>query len=1681
VNRLTGTAQNLSFRTRPLYGRVRNLLFLFSLLLCILAALAPLPSFAQGPATGTPPYGSFSGGPDVINLGNNNIHFCIPVLNKPGRGMNFPYELCYDSSLWSSTRSGSAFVWTPNTNFGWGSSTAIASGNTGYITYISTTTFCYVGSTNGYPTGADVFVSSLTYVDAWGVAHAFPGSRESLSGSCGSSNNSTFQFPEASPDGSGYTIKDVGGPVIKPDGTNISPPINPTGGNYVTTVTDHNGNKINSDSSGHFFDTLSGTTPVVTITGTGTPSSPTVLTYTPPNTSSSRCASTNTSGVACFAISYVNYTVATNFAVSATGEYKSAAVVALVSNITLPDGSQYGFTYEPTPAAPSSGACTPYAGTTCVTGRITRITLPTGGNISYAYSGGAGTNGSGIFSDGTTGTLQRTVFDGANTGAWTYARSFISGNEWKSVMTDPAGNDTVLYSQKASFMGLLNNFYETQRSVYQGSQSSGTRLKTVNTCYGGAASPCIGTAVTSLSRITQFVAYPDNSGKVCEHDIFTFNGMTGEQADYDYGNGAPASSPLRRIFTIFNVYLDGVSTPHYTTICNGTGTSSGCSGSVSGSSVGTVVAQTNFGYDETAVVATSGTPQQIPPIGNTRHNLTTTKKYKDATNFLTATATYFDTGNVKTATDVNGAQTTSNFAGSTSTCGNSFPTSITEAISTLSQSTIWNCTGAVATQFTDENGKNATTSYNDPYFWRPASVTDAASAVTNFSYLNPTTKETTLSINANSAVDSLATLDGIGRGRLSQTRQAPGSSTLDTVQQDYDNLGRATRSTLPFAASAGATSNTAPAVTTTYDALGRPLTVTDAGGGTVTYSYNQNDVLVTTGPAPTGENTKRRQLEYDALGRLTSVCELTTAAGSGTCGQSIPQTGFWTKYSYDVNSNLVSVTQNAQAAVGSQQTRSFTFDFLSRLTSETNPENGITTYTYDSAPGCTGTYNGDLVKKVDALGNTTCFTYDALHRKLSATYPSGTYASVTPSKYFVYDSATVNSVAMTNAKGRLAEAYTCATCPGTKLTDIGFSYTNRGEVSDVYESTQHSGGYYHLTQSYWPHGSPNVLAGIPGLPTITYGGTIGSTVGLDGEGRITQITASSGANPVTGTVFNPYGTPPSTTVTFGSADSDGFFFDATTNRLTQYKFNVGTTQSMTGALTWNANSTLKQLAITDPFNSSDTQTCTYGYDDLTRLTSANCGTPWSGTYTFDAFGNLAKSGSMNFAASYSNSTNRMTLVGAFTPSYDANGNVLNDGTHTYTWDADGNSITADGVGLTFDALDRTVEQNRSGTYTQIVYGPGGDKLALMSAQSLVKAFVPLSGGATAVYTSAGLDHYRHSDWLGSNRLSSTPSRTVQWSGAYAPWGELYASSPPGSSDPSFTGQNSDTSSTGEYDFLYRQYGTQGRWPTPDPGGLAAVNPSSPQTWNRYAYVTNNPLSLIDRAGLDCVYMNGDGTLREIWRGENCMSDTDDGYFIDGTVSGVVTNNGQVTGVTLDGSIDAQPVGFDYNNNGSVGFGVAAYGDDTPLPDMSYHFEWFPGLKGSGTFAQCMERNNERYSLGGAAVTLVGGNDTALTAGNVLGGNMFLEAAYGGSNTHAAVESLEKGLGAPLTYGRRSSDIKSLNLAGKGGLPQSLSASGKGLRSAVGKAGKALSLGLTMTERAIVDGTFAVGEGIACSH
>jgi hypothetical protein len=111
---------------------------------------------------------------------------------------------------------------------------------------------------------------------------------------------------------------------------------------------------------------------------------------------------------------------------------------------------------------------------------------------------------------------------------------------------------------------------------------------------------------------------------------------------------------------------------------------------------------------------------------------------------------------------------------------------------------------------------------------------------------------------------------------------------------------------------------------------------------------------------------------------------------------------------------------------------------------------------------------------VDSAGNVTCYAYDKLHRRLSATYPSGPNAAATPNKCFVYD-AVLDGNTTSDLLGRLGEAYTTTSaCSSTNLptviTDEAFGYTARGELQDYYQSSPHSGGTYHVPMTYWANG-----------------------------------------------------------------------------------------------------------------------------------------------------------------------------------------------------------------------------------------------------------------------------------------------------------------------------------------------------------------------------------------------------------------------------------------------------------------------------------------------------------------------------------------------------------------------------------------------------------------------------------
>ncbi|HEX6802153.1 MAG TPA: RHS repeat-associated core domain-containing protein [Terriglobales bacterium] len=1427
-------------------------------------------------STGSTPFGGFGGGPfDSVNLGNLNVHFAIPVINKQGRGMNFYYLLSYDSSIWTPVTSNGSTTWQPATNWGWRGETEAG---TGYVSYKSNTivvNMCFVTTYSGY-----------VYHDQFGIPHPFSGSAEKDSGkSC----NSFAGFTSTTTDGSAYTLTvtqtNVGGTVTSPAGRMTLAPANQTYGS--ANKTDANGNQITVNSSGQFFDTMSATTPVLTVAGSGTPTSPITYTYTAPS-----------GGNASYTMAYLAYTVATNFGAKTSGganigEYGPGTTpVNLVSYIALPDDTQanpdrYTFTYEATP-----GSCTALPGTPsqCVTGRIASVKLPTGGTITYLYSGGP--NSTGIYNDGSTAGLTRILSattsctaNSATAPCWQYTRALNSGNPgtgstWTTTVVDPTSNNSVInFAEDGNTSASTYYLYETQRQVYQGSISTNTCSSTVTTnclllttmrCYNAHYSSCGSATVTS--PISQLDAYSQPAGAAWSlseqlfNGISTGSGLLSDAKVYNYGvstGSAPSSSYLLRetSYTWTNLGTNSASgNPVYkptTVIVKDWST---------GSAV--TIGSTTYSYDGSTPATSNGTTQHIAVTG-ARGNVTTITSQVSSTTSLSRQFTYYDTGMPNTSTDVNGAVTTYNYPDATSTCDNTFATSVTLPIIGQTPLTTYNCTGAVATQIDDLNSNPTKINYTDSYFWRPANTVDPLQNQTNFSYAISSMESSMVFNSQHSLVEALIQVDAFGRPVNQQSEQQPNGSSYDTTTAAYDALGRPYLATVPCVAGNGVQCSTSTATTTAYDALSRPTQMTDAGGGYVSYSYNQNAVLQTLGPLVSGENLKQKQLQYDGLGRLISVCEITSLPGGGACtGQVGTPTGYLTTYAYSVDAQshpTLTVTQNAQAT--GKQTRVYTYDWMGRLITEQNPESGTTNYTYDTASNPCGwgayTSKGDLIQKVDGMGNSVCYQHDALHRLWAI--GNSNQSATNPVKEFRYDSSANGFVSpptgatFANTIGRLIEAETDF---NGRITDEWFSYSSRGELTDVYESTPHSSGYYHTTATYWANGALNTLSGVPGQSTWTYG--------VEGEGRPSSATQGT-TGWVSSTQYN-IASQPQVVVNFSSGDTDKFTFDLATGRMTNATYTIGSTpQTFNVATTWNKNGTLSQLQVTDPFNSSISQTCSYGHDDLARVASVNCGSSWSQDFTYDAFGNIAKTvpggaAGQAWNPGY-NSNNQYSLTGT---SYDSDGNLLNDSFHNYNWDFYGNPATIDaitcgsnGTCLTYDALNRMVEQNKAGVYTEIVYSPIG-KIATANGQTAKNVYMPLPGGDQALLI-PGYNLISHADGLGSMRFTSTKSNRTAFADIdYAPFGESSNTSV----ELNFTGQRQDTIS-GLYDFLFREYSpVQGRWISPDPAGLGAVNMANPQSWNRYAYVLNNPMATTDPLGL-CSDLTGDGT-------DNCGDGSDTG-------------------------------------------------------------------------------------------------------------------------------------------------------------------------------------------------------------
>ena len=311
----------------------------------------------------------------------------------------------------------------------------------------------------------------------------------------------------------------------------------------------------------------------------------------------------------------------------------------------------------------------------------------------------------------------------------------------------------------------------------------------------------------------------------------------------------------------------------------------------------------------------------------------------------------------------------------------------------------------------------------------------------------------------------------------------------------------------------------------------------------------------------------------------------------------------------------------------------------------------------------------------------------------------------------------------------------------------------------------------------------------------------------------------------------------------------------------------------------------------------------FAYDTLNRLATATAASaaadaaagvaaPYAGNYgcwSYDAFGNRTMEAMSTTActsnpapASWANLSpgNNNRLAGTNQApggvSYDASGDVLNDGVNQYLYDAEGRicavaSTPIPGMtvmtGYLYDAGGTRVAKGSiqkwscdpaaSGfqTINDYVLGLGGEQVtemgmgsattgSTMSGLAWQHTNVWAGGKLLGTYDNDGL-HFYLDDPLGTRRVQTDYAGVVEKDCASLPYGDGESCAPT-PTEHLFTGKERDSESGNDY-FGARYYTSSiGRMMSPDSG--VDQHPEDPQSWNLYSYVRNNPLNSVDPSG-----------------------------------------------------------------------------------------------------------------------------------------------------------------------------------------------------------------------------------------
>lgn len=138
--------------------------------------------------------------------------------------------------------------------------------------------------------------------------------------------------------------------------------------------------------------------------------------------------------------------------------------------------------------------------------------------------------------------------------------------------------------------------------------------------------------------------------------------------------------------------------------------------------------------------------------------------------------------------------------------------------------------------------------------------------------------------------------------------------------------------------------------------------------------------------------------------------------------------------------------------------------------------------------------------------------------------------------------------------------------------------------------------------------------------------------------------------------------------------------------------------------------------------------------------------------------------------------------------YDSLGNLLGDGTHSYTYDEENRLIKVDNGSAATYQYDAEGHRTRTPQF-DILYDLQGHPMTFMSAssESFVRSEVYAGGRHVATYDApSGTTYFTHADWLGNERVRSNVSNGQYSSWTNLPFGEGSSALNPGKTH--FTGK-----------------------------------------------------------------------------------------------------------------------------------------------------------------------------------------------------------------------------------------------------------------------------------------------------